>query len=273
MNIDLESLSREQIADRTKKYLINELQERFPDLVGEVSMIIVGSIALDVYDRFSDVDVNILLSEKVDNLELKKYKNELKESGSQIELRLARTYETLERYLNWNDDFILGEYQNAVVLHDPTKRFSNLIKKFEWYPDDIFVNKVNWLFHEITHTIFIDLESLLPDGKGNQYFVNVVKDRLVRYFLTAIRLMNKKFPIHDKKLYVNTKKLVGENSDIVRELDELLLSSDPENIYNAAKYVRKKMENELLTKSLLEKMNVGEWLNYTSKGDNKIIFE
>jgi len=131
MNIDLANPSQKDIIEKTKDFLQNDFFGKFPQIQNIAALIIVGSIANNDYDQYSDVDVNVLLPEEVDNKPLIEYKEELRKGGSKIELRFARNYEILEKYLNWNDDFILGEYQNSIVLQDPTKRFTELIKRFD----------------------------------------------------------------------------------------------------------------------------------------------
>ena len=217
MHLNLAELSREDIANNTLSYIDETLFKTYPMLKEQAALIIVGSVALGDFDESSDIDLNFILPETVVNTPVKEYKEKLKEDNSQIEVRLARTYEVLEQYLNWNDDYILGEYQNGIVLQDPTGRFTKLIQNFKWYPKDILEAKINWLFHEITYSIYKDFQPLLTRSTRNIYFEEVVKTRVVRYLLTALRLINSKYPIHDKKLFINTKKLTN-NKEVISSI-------------------------------------------------------
>lgn len=273
MKIDFSNLSQKEITDKTKDFLQSDFLSKFSQIQDKVALIIVGSIANNDYDECSDVDVNILLPEEIDNKPLIEYKEELRKGGSRIELRFARNYEILEKYLNWNDDFILGEYQNCIVLQDPTKRFTKLMNKFEWYPVEVYQNKLDWLFHEITHSVHQELESLLKRGDTNQFYALVIKNKLIRYFLTAIRLLNKKYPVHDKRLYTTTVKQCTNDYGILKYIDSLILTSDRQEIFKTAEEARIALEDYLISSSLLTKQDLEYWLRYQTKNKNKILFD
>ena len=273
MNIDLANPSQKDIIEKTKDFLQNDFFGKFPQIQNIAALIIVGSIANNDYDQYSDVDVNVLLPEEVDNKPLIEYKEELRKGGSKIELRFARNYEILEKYLNWNDDFILGEYQNSIVLQDPTKRFTNLIKRFEWYPSEVFQNKLDWLFHEITYSVRQELESLLKRGDTSQFYVLVIKDKLIRYFLTTVRLANKKYPVHDKRLYTTTVKQCPNNLGLLKYIDVLVTTDERQRVIETAEEARLVLENYLVSSNLLSKQDIEYWLKYQTKNKSKILFE
>ncbi|HLD51108.1 hypothetical protein A3K34_01695 [candidate division WWE3 bacterium RIFOXYC1_FULL_40_10] len=273
MNADFSELSQKEIIEKTKEFLRDNFLNKFPQIKDQVALIIVGSIASNDYDKYSDVDVNVLLPEEIDNKPLVEYKEKLRKEGSKLELRFARNYEVLEKYLNWNDDFILGEYQNSIVLQDPTKRFTNLIKRFEWYPSEVFQNKLDWLFHEITYSVRQELESLLKRGDTSQFYVLVIKDKLIRYFLTAIRLLNNKYPVHDKRLYTTTVQQCPKDFGIVNHMDALIQTNDRQGIYKTSEEARTKLENELISSNLLIRQDIEYWLRYQTKNKNKILFD
>jgi predicted nucleotidyltransferase len=272
MNIDLSNLSQKEIVQKTNDFLRDDFLNKFNAIKDKVALIIVGSVANNDYDQYSDVDINVLLPEDIDNKPLIEYKEEIRKSGSKLELRFARNYEILEKYLNWNDDFILGEYQNGIVLQDPTKRFTELLKKFEWYPSDVFQNKIDWLFHEITYSVY-ELDSLLKRGDKNQFYVLVIKNKLIRYFLTAVRLLNKKYPVHDKRLFTTTIKQCANDFGILKYVGDLIITDDRQRIFKTAEEARTDLENYLLSSSLLTKQDTDCWLRYQTKNKNKILFD
>lgn len=273
MNVDFSELSQKEIIDRTKDFLEKDFLTKFPQIKGQAALIIVGSVANDDYDKYSDVDVNVLLPEEIDNRPLIEYKEQLRKEGSKIELRFARNYDILEKYLNWNDDFILGEYQNCVILLDPTKRFAKLMKNFEWYPAEVYQNKLDWLYHEITYSVYKELEALLKRGDDNQFYVLVIKNKLIKYFLTAIRFLNNKYPVHDKRLYTTTVKQCPKDFGIMKHIDTLIQTNDKQEIYKTSEEVKTKLEKELITSNLLAKHDVEYWLRYQTKNKNKILFD
>jgi predicted nucleotidyltransferase len=273
MNIDFGSLNQKEIIERVNEFLQKDFLGRFPEIKDIVALIVVGSIANDDYDKFSDVDINVLLPESVDNNPYVDYKEELRSKGSQIELRFARNYEVLEKYLNWNDDFILGEYQNCVVLHDPTNRFTKLIRNFQWYPKDILQNKIDWLIHEIKYSIHHELKSLIQRSDTSQFFLLVIKNKLIRYFLTMIRLYNNRFPVHDKRLYTTTIKQCPKDFGVLKLIDRLIKTSDRYEITKVATEIENKIEGELIYKGVIQKQNLDTWLRYQTKNKNKILFE
>lgn len=273
MNVDLESLNQKEIIEKVNDFLQTDFFNRFPEIKDTIALIIVGSVANNDYDKFSDVDINVLLPEDVDNKPYIEYKEELRKKGSQIELRFARNYEVLEKYLNWNDDFILGEYQNSIVLQDPTGRFNKLIQNFQWYPKDIFQNKIDWLFHEIKYSIHHELKSLIERSDSNQFFLLVIKNKLIRYFLTAVRLVNNKYPVHDKRLYTTTLNQCPSDFGILKSIEELIQTSDRNEVNRIAVEIENKIENELFTKGIIAKQDLDTWLRYQTKNKNKILFE
>lgn len=273
MNADFSELSQKEIIEKTKEFLQDDFLGKFPHIKDQVALIIVGSIANNDYDKYSDVDVNVLLPEDTDNKPFIEYKEKLKKHGSKIELRFARNYEILEKYLNWNDDFILGEYQNSIVIQDSTERFTNLMKKFDWYPTEVFQNKIDWLFHEITYSVRHELESLIKRGDANQFYVLVIKNKLTRYFLTAIRLLNNKYPVHDKRLYTTTLKQCPKDFGIVHYIDTLIQTNNRQEIYKTSEEARTKLENQLISSNLLGKQDIEYWLRYQTRNKNKILFD
>ena len=273
MNVDFESLNQKEIIEKVNDFLHEDFLNRFPEIKDLVALIIVGSVANNDYDKFSDVDINVLLPEAVDNKPYIEYKEELRRKGSQIELRFARNYEVLEKYLNWNDDFILGEYQSCVVLQDPTERFSKLIQNFQWYPKDIFQNKIDWLFHKIKYSIHHELKALIERSDTNQFFLLVIKNRLIRYFLTAVRLVNNKYPVCDKRLYTTTLSLCTNDFGVLKLVDKLIQTSDRNEVNRIAIEVENKIENEFLTRGIITKQDLDTWLRYQTKNKNKIPFE
>ncbi len=262
--------TRENIINDIAEYVTSELLNKFPFLQNNCSVTIQGSIATNTFDENSDVDLNIIYSEsldKEDTKKLKEYKQKLTDEGSNIELRLARTYEVLEEYLNWNDDFILGQLHNAIIVYDSNSRLDNLLKKYDWYPPEIFEDKIKWLLSEMS---LITHKELGPAIKRNhKYYIEILRMRYLKYFLTTIRLINKEFPVQDKKLYEVTKPLLED--DLVENIDDLVNTSDSKELENIMNQTLNTVIDKVRVDTNINDLEQEKMLTFSTK--NKVLFE
>jgi predicted nucleotidyltransferase len=268
--IDL-TQNKDKIIENIKSFVNAELFREFPFLKNSSAITISGSIASNTYDKDSDIDLHIIRSENMEKTQLqalKNYKQELSESGSNIELRFARTYEVLEEYLNWNDDYILGEFQNAIFIHDSNNRLNTLLDKFRWYPDDVFKDKIKYLLSELLLITEKEIEKTIQ--RENKYYFYVLKTKFLRFSLTTIRLLNKKYPVYDKKLFETTQELI-KSDELKNLLLTILDANEKEQIKAAMLKVRDLILNEVRNKTDITDLNIEDLLLFSTK--NKILFE
>ncbi|MFH2232321.1 MAG: DUF4037 domain-containing protein, partial [Patescibacteria group bacterium] len=216
-----------QIANEVRKYFKDDFFKRHPKLENKISIIIVGSIATANYDKHSDIDLDILFTDKndFDNLltVIKQYKRELRKKKIPIQIHTPRTYKEIENQLkSWEKDGMLKEYSQAIIISDPKNKFTTIQKKYQWYPKNIFNEKLSWLFAELMFE-YKD-RYLIAVKRKDLYFGEVVKIKLLKYMLTILLVVNKKYPAFDKHLYQDIKKIRTLPKGFLKTANKLLIS-------------------------------------------------
>ncbi len=223
---ELKNLTSKQIASEIRDNFLPKFFEFLPDIKNNCAVLITGSIGYQLYDNNSDIDISIILSESLKikyNKALKDFKSELKNSDRQLQIFYNTTLEDINNLLNWGNDLKLREYSEAIIIHDANNRFRKLQKQFLWYPKNVALEKINWLFAE---TIFeFEDRFKISLKRGDLFYANVSKLVTLQLCMTYILLINKKYPIYDKHLYRIQKKLKTPKSylnlikRIVQEVD------------------------------------------------------
>ncbi|NCT55648.1 DUF4037 domain-containing protein [bacterium] len=271
MGINLEN-DIDKVLKDIKIFVFDNILTQFPFLKKDSSIVVSGSVATECYDKDSDIDIHVIRSENLDTIllnRLKDYKKILRESGSNIELRFASTYEKLEDNLGWNTDYILGEINNYLIIFDYNNRLTELVSKFNWYPSEIYEEKIKWLLSEMLIIIQREINSATIRNQG--YYLRVLKVKYVKYALTILRLLNKKYPVYDKKSYETTLKLPTVSKDLKLAINEILSSKDKDKIPNVMLKVHLNLVNLVESETHFKSLKKEDLLNFSTK--NKIRFE
>ncbi|MFH1631778.1 MAG: DUF4037 domain-containing protein [bacterium] len=257
-----------QIAFDVKKFLNEDFFARYPELKKMISIIIVGSVATANYDEHSDIDLDILFfnKKKYESLlkKIKQFKNELRREGIPIQIHRPIILKEIERDLSgWEKDGMLREYSQAVVVSDPGNRFKKIQSKYRWYPKNIYLEKLNWLFAEM---IFEYEERFLVAVKRkDSYFGEVVKMKILKHLMTIVLMSNKKYPAFDKHLYQDLKKIKQTSSKFIKLIDKLLESNDLKKNVKLLRDVIEIVEEDLVKKKIISKKPWQYWIDLRPK--------
>jgi len=265
---DFYTKSPEQIAAITRDFLEKDFFSKYPQLKDKISIIIIGSIATANYDKYSDIDLDVLFSDEklADSLMaiIRKYKTELTDKNIPIQIHRPRTYQEIDSALkSWEKDGMLREYSQANIISDPKNRFKTIQAKYKWYPQDIFREKIMWLMAE---TIFAYEERyLVAVRRKDTYFGEVLKIKILKYLLTVLLMINKKYPAFDKHLYQDIKKITELPRDFLKIVDKTIkshsLAQNEKNLIKAIAIV----ENYLIKNNFIRKESRQYWIDLRPK--------
>lgn len=267
LELFFENKSKE-IRALVNQFIEDDFYVHFPKLRKKVSLIIVGSVATGNYDKLSDIDVEIICSNKkyrdAYRAGIKGYKRHIRNIGEPLQFHKAKTYsEIINNLSDWKNDGALREYSQALVVEDPNGQFKKIQKRFTYYPAVVYKEKVNWLFAE---TVFQLRERFSVAAKrGDKYFGEVVKVQIIRLLLNAVLMMNEKFPSFDKHVFQDVKKIHETPADLLRNIEDLLTShqfSVTQPLLGAAVQV---VEQALITRGLITKHPDQYWLDLRPK--------
>ncbi len=260
-----------QIAKVVNGFFEEDFFSKYPELKNSISIIIVGSIATANYDKYSDIDLDVLFSNEKDFdsllAKIKRYKNELRAKNIPIQIHRPRTYKEIDSALkSWEKDGMLREYSQAVVVSDPKNRFKTIQSKYKWYPKNIFKEKLLWLFAEMIFEY--EERYLVAVRRGDIYFGEVVKMKVLKYLLTILLLVNKKYPAFDKHLYQDIKTITTLPKGFLKVVEKTIAShslrKNEKNLSQAITLV----ESHLIKNKYIKKESREYWIDLRPK--NKV---
>ena len=259
--------NREEITELIRKFAELDFFTVFPELKNEVSVLITGSVASGYQDKNSDVDFTIFFQNrdtlgKYKPLIIKDFKGQNgKSQKAPIELHGGnlRLLEDVENELKtWSKDWLLREVADAMVAYDPNGDIEKMRQKYAWYPDEIFKEKMNWLFAESTFLIFDRYETGVK--RGSLYYTESIKLNILRLFMICLILLNGRYPKSDKHLQRDIDGLEGISPEIKQRLADILREKESEKIFNLLILLRKEIEKLLLERKIISKEDNDFWL-------------
>ncbi|MDP2631290.1 MAG: DUF4037 domain-containing protein [Candidatus Uhrbacteria bacterium] len=259
---------RKQIAIDIKKFFKDDFFVRYPELQKQVSIVIVGSVATANYDKYSDVDLDVICSNKKDEKRILKiiqsYKKELRTRGIPMQIHAPRTYTEIENQLSvWERDAMLREYSQAIIVSDQGNRFKKIQNKYQWYPWHVFKEKLLWLFAEM---IFEYEERYsVAIRRKDFYFEEAIKMKILRYLFAIILLTNKKYPAFDKHVYQDILKVNKLPKDFLKVVNRLLRSHDFKKNKKLLLEIIGIVEDYLIKKRYIKKESRQYWVDLRPK--------
>lgn len=259
--------SKQEIATLVKQFIDDDLFLIFPELKDNVSIIITGSVSHGKCDKDSDIDLSIIFHNNNDWKEKKwllfnEFKDEyLRPKKKPLELH-GNNITSLEKLINdldlWNKDWFLGEIAESIVVYDPESKFQEIKEKYIWYPNQIYKEKIEWLFAQLTFLIFDRYQNGYK--RKNLYYAEVIKFKILRLSMLSLLLAHKKYPHSDKHL-IGDIKLLDENlGDVVAQIETLIKNKNMKKVYADLVKLHKEIENVLMRKNLITKKELDYWL-------------
>ncbi len=258
--------NKEAIVTLLQDFLEEDFYQEFPELRENASLIVTGSIATENYDRYSDVDLSIIFRNAAEVEKylprIKRYKKHIQEIKKPLQIHRPTTYNQIQAQLKtWEEDNLLRDYSQALIIHDPGDAFLQIQRAFAYYPQEIHREKVAWLFAEIIFQIKERLEITVT--RRDPYFSQVVKMHIIRLFLNAHLLLEKKWPAFDKHAYQDVKR--GSHYYALSIVDKLLAEQEGEAMLKLVNQMRQELERSLLEAHLIERKSEQYWLDLRPK--------
>ena len=259
-------LDRASLTILLKKICNEIILVDFPEFKDKVSFIMIGSAATGDYNKDSDLDIMLIFHNEAD---LKKYKFKIFDKYRVPESPFAKSaiefhgknmisFKQIENIIsNFSTDWKLIELHSALILHDPQHKYTNLIKKYKWYPRDIYQAKLRWLFADASFYLSLRYKGALEKNKF--YYAEICKLRIIKHLANAILLLNKKFPSPDKHLIEALGKVPNKAKKEILLINKLAKSTNHDEIQRLLQKFYFMVEEELLIRKLIDKGNGKYW--------------
>lgn len=261
----------EEIKSLIMQFLDEEFFVTFPELEGIVSVAITGSVASGYQDEKSDIDLAVffkdrMIYEKYKFLILDTYRDDNKFSkvapiefhGGNIEV-----FESLEENLkSWKKDWLLREISDAVIICDSNDDLRKLQEKYVWYPKEVYREKLNGLFAEVTFLIFDRYE--VGMNRGSVYYAESVKIRIIKLFLIISILLGKKYPKSEKHLEKDIKNFGKVSANEMKYIKNILTERESKKVFLNLDFLRGGVENMLIENGVIQRKNKEYWLGVRS---------
>jgi hypothetical protein len=250
------------IASLVESYLEEALFTDSPHLKQDVIAVISGSIASGHYDQYSDIDLDFYCKNEADVEQYKNVISRLKKNISMekdlpIQIHRLKSLAATEKELtNYENDNALRETARSLIVTDPDGNFSALQQRFEWYPDDVARQKLQWLYAQL---IFEYEEHFkIAAERNDAYYLEVAKLSILRLTGNALLLANKQWPAFDKHLVASLRDAVID-PELIDLFNKAL--ADREDISSTTKELVIAIELYLVTGGYIPKESIKYWID------------
>ncbi|NQV12588.1 DUF4037 domain-containing protein [Candidatus Uhrbacteria bacterium] len=257
-----------QIVKEAKEIFDTKFFIQYPEFKGRVDILIVGSVANGVHDKYSDVDIELLYRDVRIGDELlssvKKFKKELSLIDAPVQIHRPKLLDAFVTDLDsWTRDGMLREFSNAKIVSDSTGDITRLQKMYKWYPKDVYKEKINWLFAEMMFEYHE--RHLVAVKRGDVYFANIVKNQILKYAMTVELMLNRKYPSFDKHLYGDFKSLKKLPRGLVAVISKCIRSTEFSNGQKDLEKIIFITEKLLISKKLINQESLQYWIELRPK--------
>lgn len=259
---DFYKQNRAEITSLVKSYLGEALFANNPKLKQDLITVISGSIASGHYDQYSDIDLDFYCK---DEAHVERYKDSISRFKKGISMeqdlpiqvhRLKSLTATEKELTNYENDNALRETARSLIVTDPEGSFSALQKRFEWYPDDVAKQKLQWLYAQL---IFEYEEHFKIAAERNDvYYLEVAKLSILRLAGNALLLANKQWPAFDKHLVASLTD-IDIDLDVINMFNKVL--ADREDVAITTKELVAAIERHLVAGGYIPKESIKYWIS------------
>ncbi len=253
--------SSKEIVDLFRDFIEKDCFSQYPELKDKLSFVLTGSVPSNHYDRYSDIDCDLLFENESDRVMIKeavkKYKMSLREQKLPIQLHSPMTFSELENSLtNWNHDSALREHSAALVVLDPRDRYKTVQSQIKWYPREVLQEKIQWLFAESVFSFEDRL--VVAVERENDLYVRSLSLQIVKLLANALIMINDRYPVFEKHIYSNLRDL-GEN-EFCAQIDLLLNMTETHEIQKSIADIIDTIEQRLIKTGFIEKQPKEHWI-------------
>lgn len=254
--------NKAEITSLVKSYLEETLFAESPNLKRDVIAVISGSIASGHYDQYSDIDLDFYCKDEVDVEQYKDSISRFKKSISMqkdlpIQIHRLKSLAATEKELtNYKNDNALRETARSLVVTDPDGNFSALQQRFEWYPDDVAMQKLQWLYAQLVFEY--EEHFKIAAERNDAYYLEVAKLSILRFAGNALLLANKQWPAFDKHLVASLM-----DTDIDARLTSLFNKAlaENENVTSIVSELVAAIERYLISGGYIPKESIKYWID------------
>jgi predicted nucleotidyltransferase len=167
------------------------VRERFGKRDGVVGVLLVGSAALGYVDNLSDIDLEVVTTDKLYREVEACPEVSAQYRGIDVSWEWMTFKEFACQLTNWEDDIDLWIYSKSKILLDNKNTLRNFLHKYKHYPKKIWLDK---LFH---YWFFATGNAPYDSGKaiqrGDLTTAQLYLNQAIEYYTALIFILNNKF--------------------------------------------------------------------------------
>ncbi|MDY6765008.1 MAG: DUF4037 domain-containing protein [Halobacteria archaeon] len=169
--------------------LAKEVADELKEKEGVVGVLLTGSVAAGYADENSDIDFILVVdSETYEDLE---EGGDMRREGEYIQYELKTLEEIENKLKGWRDEISLWVYSQSRVLHDPTGEVSELLSKYDEYPEDVWKDRLfDYWFHATGDAPYNSGQAI---RRGDLVTASLYQIRGMEYYTALAFILNKSF--------------------------------------------------------------------------------
>jgi hypothetical protein len=200
------------------------VEAKFKKLDDVTGVLLMGSTPLGYADGLSDVDLEVVATNKLYN-EVKAC-CEVSEQyrGISVSWEWMTFEELASQFKDWKDDIDLWVYSKSKILHDPKHRVENLLSKYERYPKKIWLEKLFLYGHFATAQAPYDSGKSIQ--RGDLITAQLCLNQAMEYYTALIFILNHSFVPYRKWRLKEFKKLGYKPENYEEKLCTILTTTN-----------------------------------------------
>lgn len=167
------------------------VEAKFKKMDGVIGVLLVGSTSLGYIDELSDVDLEVVVTDKLYRKVRACFEGYEQHRGINISWEWMTFEEFVSQMKGWKDDIDLWVYSKSKILYDPKLRLANFLHQYRHYPKKIWLEKLflYWYFA----TAHAPYDSGKAIQRGDLITAQLYLNQAMEYYTTLIFILNHSF--------------------------------------------------------------------------------
>jgi hypothetical protein len=197
---------------------------KFGKLDGVIGVLLVGSASLGYVDNLSDVDLEVVVSEKL----YRKVRKRPEVCEQHREINISWEWMMFQEFASqlkdWKDDIDLWVYAKSKVLHDPKRKLQNFLSRYRRYPKKIWLEKLFHYWHFATGCAPYDSEKAIQ--RGDLITAQLYLSQAMEYYTALVFILNRSFVPYRKWRLKELQNLPYKPEDYEEKLQKILTTTN-----------------------------------------------
>jgi hypothetical protein len=195
--------------------------EKVDDVIG---VLLVGSASLGYVDNLSDVDLEVIVTEKL----YRRVRACPEAYEHYREVHISWEWMTFQEFASqlkgWKDDIDLWVYAKSKVLHDPKHKLQNFLSRYRRYPKKIWLEKLFYYWYFATGCAPYDSGKAIQ--RGDLITAQLYLSQAMEYYTALIFILNRSFVPYRKWRLKELQNLPYKPRDYEEKLHKILTTTN-----------------------------------------------